>query len=202
MTTISIPLFPLNGVILFPSSSLPLNIFEERYLEMIDFSLSSNRMIGMIQKDNKKKLYKIGCIGKIGSFYETNDGRYIINLIGKNYFKIIKEISSLKKFIIADAKIQTNKNQVTNNSEYSFSRSLLLDRYKTYIEDQNIKVDFNLIKEIENEKLIKFIAMSCQFSTEDKQMLLETYNLSELANKIMTLFDFYQHTKNNSNLFN
>ena len=96
MKKIVLPIFPLNGVIFFPNSNLPLNIFEERYLEMIDFSLSSNRLIGMIQTDINNKLYKIGCIGKINSFYETKDGRYIINLIGKNYFSITKQMSSLK----------------------------------------------------------------------------------------------------------
>ena len=202
MNKISIPLFPLNGVIFFPNSNLPLNIFEERYLEMIDFSLSSNRLIGMIQVDKNKKLYKIGCIGKISSFYETNDGRYIINLIGKNYFTIKKELSNLKKFKIADVEINTFENQVTSNNLNSFNKSLLLDKYKKYIENLNIKIDFDLLNQIEKEELIKFIAMSCQFSTEDKQMLLETYNLSDLANKLISLFEFYQYTQNNKSLFN
>ena len=199
MNKISIPLFPLNGVIFFPNSNLPLNIFEDRYLEMIDFSLSSNRLIGMIQVDKNKKLYKIGCIGKITSFYETDDGRYIINLIGKNYFTIKKELSNLKTFKIANVEINTIENKFINNS---FNKDLLLDKYKKHIENLNIKIDFNFINQIENEELIKFIAMSCQFSTEDKQMLLETYNLSDLANKLISLFEFYQYTQNNKSLFN
>ena len=199
MNKISIPLFPLNGVIFFPNSNLPLNIFEERYLEMIDFSLSSNKLIGMIQVDKNKKLYKIGCIGKISSFYETNDGRYIINLIVKNYFTIKKELSILKKFKIADVEIHPIENRNTLNG---FNKGFLLEKYKKYIENQNIKINFNLINQIENEELFKFIIMSCQFSTEDKQMLLETYNLSDLANKLISLFEFYQHSQNNKNLFN
>ena len=150
----------------------------------------------------EKKLYKVGCIGKISSFFETEDGRYIINLVGKNYFEIKKEISSSKKFIIAKVEIKIKKNQILNNSLYDFDRNLLLHKYKTYIENLNIKIDFNLIKQIENEELIKFIAMSCQFSSADKQMLLETYNLNELANKLISLFEFYQYSKNNNNLFN
>ena len=81
--TIIIPLFPLNGVIFFPNSQLPLNIFEEKYLEMIDYSLSTNRLIGMIQS-NDNKFYKVGCLGKITSFFETENNRYVINLSGKN----------------------------------------------------------------------------------------------------------------------
>ena len=202
MRKITIPIFPLNGAIFFPNSNLPLNIFEERYLEMIDFSLSSNRLIGMIQTDRNKKLYKIGCVGKISSFYETNDGRYIINLFGKNYFTIKKELSSLKKFKIADVEIKSNESQIACNSLNNFNKNLLLNKYKIYIKNLNIKIDFNLINQIENEELIKFIAMSCQFSTTDKQMLLETYNLGDLANKLISLFEFYKHTQNNKNLFN
>ena len=100
MKILSIPIFPLNGVILFPNSVLPLNIFEKRYIEMVDYALTQNRYIGMIQTKNNNELYEIGCIGKINSFTETNDGRYLINLTGKNYFKIIQEISSKKKFKI------------------------------------------------------------------------------------------------------
>ena len=75
MSPITIPLFPLNGVIFFPNTQLPLNIFEKRYLEMIDFSLSTNRLIGMIQSKNDSELYRVGCLGKINSFYETNDNK-------------------------------------------------------------------------------------------------------------------------------
>ena len=202
MNKLAIPLFPLNGVIFFPKSNLPLNIFEERYLEMIDFALSSNRLIGMIQTDNNEKLYKIGCIGKISSFHETNDGKYIINLIGKNYFTIKKEFPTSKKFRIADVEIKNTKNQNTKNNLNDFDKNLLLNKYKNYIENLNIEIDFNLINQIKNEELIKFIAMSCQFSTADKQMLLETYNLSDLANKLISLFEFYQHTKNKKNFLN
>ena len=75
-----IPIFPLNGAVLYPETNLPLNIFEDRYIDMVDFALSNKRLIGMIQTDEKGKLFKVGCIGKITSFNETKDGRYLINL--------------------------------------------------------------------------------------------------------------------------
>jgi Lon protease-like protein len=87
-----IPIFPLNGAVLFPGTSLPLNIFEKRYIEMVDYALSKERYIGMIQSDEKNKLYNIGCIGKIHSFSETTDGRYLISLQGTNCFKVKKDI--------------------------------------------------------------------------------------------------------------
>ena len=87
-----IPIFPLNGAVLFPGTSLPLNIFEKRYIEMVDYALSKERCIGMIQSDEKDELYNIGCIGKIHSFSETTDGRYLISLQGTNCFKVKKEL--------------------------------------------------------------------------------------------------------------
>ena len=93
-----IPIFPLNGAVLFPGTSLPLNIFEKRYLEMVDYALSRERCIGMIQSDKKNKLYNIGCIGKIHSFSETTDGRYLISLQGTTCFNVKKELEKNYKF--------------------------------------------------------------------------------------------------------
>ena len=108
-----IPIFPLNGAVLFPGTSLPLNIFEKRYIEMVDYALSKERYIGMIQSDKKNKLYNIGCIGKIHSFSETTDGRYLISLQGTNCFKIKKELEKKYKFRLVEAEkldFEENKN--------------------------------------------------------------------------------------------
>jgi hypothetical protein len=197
--TITIPLFPLNGVIFFPKSQLPLNIFEQRYLEMVDYSLSTNRLIGMIQSNNDK-FYKIGCLGKINSFYETEDNRYIINLSGKKYFTINKELPKLKKFILAKVKLINEKKQIVKKNITKFDKDLLINKYKIYAENLNINIDFKLIKKIDQESLIKFMAMSCPFSTSEKQMLIETYDINELGNKIISLFDFYSNTKTNDTI--
>ena len=93
-----LPIFPLNGAVLFPETNLPLNIFEDRYIEMVNYALSSNRLIGMVQRDKSGNLFKVGCVGKITSFNETKDGRYLINLQGINCFKIKKEIKEKYKF--------------------------------------------------------------------------------------------------------
>ena len=203
MNRIKIPVFPLNGTIFFPQSSLPLNIFEQRYLDMVDFALSHNRLIGMIQKDDNKKFYKIGCLGKIVSFEETSDGRYLIDIIGKNYYSILKQSITDKnrKFIIAEIKIEDNEK---NNkiSLKNFNRILLLEKYKSCTNKLNYKIDFEILQQIDSDDLIKFIAMSFPFSTADKQMLLETYNLNELGNKLTSLFDFYSPNEKNKNLIN
>ncbi len=107
-----LPIFPLNGAVLFPGTSLPLNIFENRYIEMIDYSLARSRFIGMIQKNNNSDLYKIGCIGKIHSFSETNDGRYLISLQGTSCFKVIKEKEKKYNFRIVDAEVLSNNENI------------------------------------------------------------------------------------------
>ena len=87
----NLPIFPLNGTILFPETNLPLNIFEQRYLDMVDFALSTNKKFGMIQSKDNGGLYNIGCIGKIISYEETSDGRYLINILGEKYFEVLNE---------------------------------------------------------------------------------------------------------------
>ena len=113
---LSIPIFPLNGVIFFPNTNLPLNIFEKKYIDMVDFALTNNKIIGMIQTDVNKNLYKIGCMGRISALEKTNDGRYIINLEGRNYFHFIKELPSNNKFRIA--KIETKEDLEKNDMNF------------------------------------------------------------------------------------
>ena len=198
-SSLNIPIFPLNGVIFFPQTNLPLNIFEDRYLEMVDFSLKNNRSIGMIQKNKSGKFFSTGCVGKINSFSETEDGRYVINLVGQNYFSIKNTQSDLYKFIYA--KIDIIKNDETLISDLSnFNIKLLIEKYVDFINNKGIQVDLNIIEKITNTELIKFVAMSCPFSTEDKQMLLETFNIQELGNKLIGLFEFYHELKSKKSL--
>ena len=200
---ISIPIFPLNGVIFFPETNLPLNIFEDRYLAMIDFALSHNKMIGMIQLKENLKPYKIGCVGKISSFNKTNDGRYIINLTGQNYFKISEEIFSKKQFREVKATIQNNQDILLKNQHINEKdKKILIENYLSYINQINQEINFDILKSIETPNLIKFIAMTCPFSIAEKQMLLETFNFNELVNKLNTLFYFYSSDQQNEKLIN
>lgn len=198
-----IPIFPLNGAILFPETNLPLNIFEERYIEMIDFALGKNKLLGMIQTKDNGDLYRVGCIGKINSFNETEDGRYIINLRGKNHFSILKEVSSNHKFRLVESVFENiNIIQDKTFELKKFNKELFITKYRPYINRINPSIDFNLINKIEPATLIKFIAMSCPFSSADKQMLLETFNLNDLAHKLITLFEYYSSTNKNERSVN
>jgi Lon protease-like protein len=202
MLNITIPLFPLNGAILFPGSSLPLNIFEKKYLDMIDFSLSSERLIGMIQQQQNGNLYKIGCVGKINSFSETNDGRYIVNLVGKDFYSIISEVPNEHKFTIAKVEIHSKRNQYNEKKLEKVDKLELAEVFKRYAMEKKIQIDFNLLNEIEDENLVNFIAMSCPFSVADKQMLLETFDIKLINKKLINLFKFYLEDEKISKIIN
>ena len=198
-----IPIFPLNGAILFPETNLPLNIFEERYIEMIDFALGKNKLLGMIQTKDNGDFYRVGCIGRINSFDETKDGRYIINLRGKNHFSILKEVPSNHKFRLVESVFENiNIIQDKTFELKKFNKELFITKYRPYINRINPSIDFNLINKIKPVTLIKFIAMSCPFSSADKQMLLETFNLNDLAHKLITLFEYYSSTNKNERSVN
>jgi Lon protease-like protein len=199
---LQIPIFPLNGVILFPKTNLPLNIFEERYLEMVDFALANKRMIGMIQTKNNNDLYDVGCLGKISSFDEASDGRYIINLTGLNYFSITKEVVSDYKFRLVQIE---NINESVNNYKENLSKinnEKLIRYYSEFIKDSNSEAEVNFLNKIETDLLVKFIAMSSPFSVAEKQMLLETTNISDLEKNLTALLQLYLSKEKGNNLIN
>lgn len=198
MKKIKIPIFPLNGAILFPYTNLPLNIFEERYIEMINFALANNKTIGMIQLKEDGTLFDIGCVGKINSFSETEDGKYIINLYGQYYFSIIKEILNKKKFRTFEISLINENNQINNLIDLkNFDYNLLIKHYENFTKKINLDVDMKILEKIDKNILIKFIAMSSPFTTPEKQMLLETFNLNDLANKLSILLQYYLKEQEN-----
>ena len=194
----NLPIFPLNGTILFPETNLPLNIFEQRYLDMVDFALSTNKKFGMIQSKENGSLYNIGCIGKIISYEETSDGRYLINILGEKYFEVINEKKIKNLFRTVEAKEFTpnkslNKAQINEQTKLS-----LIQKYINFVKSSKYEVDFNFLEKIEPLALIKFIAMAAPFGAAEKQMLLETYQSDILASKLITLFDYYTTSNNKS----
>ena len=179
-------IFPLNGAVLFPGTNLPLNIFENRYIEMINFALSKDRCIGMIQTTEKSKLYNVGCIGKINSFNETSDGRYLISLQGLSCFKVIKEIKKKYKFRMIKAEILDNHKEEVFTKDEKFN---ILKKYKRYIKSKEINIDLTEIEKIDLEQLIKFIAMVSPFKNIEKQMLLESLNQRDFYLKLESIID-------------
>jgi len=196
-----IPIFPLNGAVLFPKTNLPLNIFEDRYIAMVDYALSKDRLIGMIQLNNTGKLFNIGCLGKITSFNETNDGRYLINLEGINCFVLKKELTKQYNFRIVEAMILENNTKKKHRIK-SELKNKILDSYKRYIKEKNININLSEIINIKTEQLAKFIAMISPFDDIDKQMLLETMETKAFCEKLLSILEFEIGNLNKEKIFN
>ncbi len=192
-----IPIFPLSNFIIFPKITVPLNIFEPRYIEMVDDAMKSNRTIGMIQpiksKLNIPNLYKIGCAGKIISFSETEDGRYLIVLNGISRFKIIEELQTTKlyrKFKVDFDDFFYDLDE--KNEEIKFSDlELIFKNLKSLFIKQGYKIDWNELKKQSLNQTINTLAMASPFSLEEKQALLETINLNERKKKLEQILSTY-----------
>ena len=192
-----IPIFPLSNFIIFPKITVPLNIFEPRYIEMVDDAMKGNRTIGMIQpiksKLNIPNLYKIGCAGKIISFSETEDGRYLIVLNGISRFKIIEELQTKKlyrKFKVDFDDFFYDLDE--KNEEIKFSDlELIFKNLKSLFIKQGYKIDWNELKKQSLDQTINTLAMASPFSLEEKQVLLETINLNERKKKLEEILSTY-----------
>ena len=181
-----IAIFPLNGAILFPKTNLPLNIFEERYVDMVDYSLSSNRYVGMVQQKENNELYNVGCYGKITVFNETPDGRYLINLEGINCFRIIKEINTEHKFRVCEIEIFDNFSGPVLQDGL---KSKILDSFKKYNKVKNLNIGLDDISKLSLADLLKLIVMVSPFDVSVKQMFLELKSNKELYENILSTLE-------------
>ena len=192
-----IPIFPLSNFIIFPGTTVPLNIFEPRYIDMVDDAMKSNRIIGMIQpvKSNKNIpiLYNIGCAGKITSFSETNDGRYLIELTGISRFKIIEELKNDKLY--RECFINFNDFDYDfeeNKEEIKFSDiELIFKKFKSMFIRQGYIINWKKIEKQSLDQTINVLAMASPFSLEEKQSLLETISLNDRKKKIEEILSTY-----------
>ena len=197
----TIPVFPINNFIIFPKTTVPLNIFEPRYIEMIDESMRSNKLIGMIQPRNSINnqsqpiLHDIGCLGKITSFKEIEDKRYMIELKGLIRFKIIKEIKSLKKYREYEVDFQNFNHDLGEEKEdLKFSDlELIFKDLKSLFEKRGFIINWKELEKQSLDEIINALAMASPFSLEEKQILLEAKNLSVRKNKIAEILSTYTY---------
>jgi len=193
-----IPVFPLSNFIIFPEITVPLNIFEPKYIKMVDDCMKESKIIGIIQPkknlvSSKQELYEIGCAGKITSFTETNDGRYLIILNGVSRFKIIREIKNNKLYREFEVNFNEFKDDTNLKKEdISFSDlELIFKNLKTLFEKKGYMIDW---KELEKQSLnytINTLVIASPFSLEEKQALLETKNLDIRKNKLQEILNTY-----------
>ena len=205
-----IPVFPLSGVIYFPRTNLPLNIFEERYLNMVDDAMKSNKFIGMIQPVKSKNenneqpdLHKIGCLGKITSFRETNDGRYLIEIKGVIRFQTIEEIKTNNKYreVMVDFS-KFSKDLDNNDQEIKFmDLELIFKDLKSLFDKKGFIINWKALEKQSLEETINALSMASPFSLEEKQVLLEAENLNIRKQRIAEILATYSHDIfNNSTL--
>ena len=196
-----ISIFPLSNFIIFPKTTVPLSIFEPRYLEMINDSMKTNKLVGMIQpkssNDNQKLpiLHDIGCLGKITSFKETDDGRYLIELKGLIRFQIIKEVNSNNKYReyeVNFANFYHDLNEVKEELKFS-DLELIFKDFKALFEKRGFVINWKELEKQSLDETINALAMASPFSLEEKQVLLEAENLNIRKNKIAEILRTYTH---------
>ena len=203
----TIAVFPLSNFIIFPKTTVPLNIFEPRYLEMINDSMKTNKFIGMIQPKSinnenslAPSLHKIGCLGKITSFKETDDGRYLIDLKGIIRFKILKEISDNKPYRSCEINFEDYLNDLSEKKEnLKFSDlELIFKDLRQLFEKRGFIINWKALEKQSLDETINALAMASPFSLEEKQVLLEAVNLDLRKNKIAEILSTYTFDEYNN----
>ena len=201
-----IPVFPLSNFIIFPNTTVPLNIFEPRYLDMVNDAMKIDKLIGMIQPKNSfndngsPKLYDVGCLGKITSFRETDDGRYLIELKGKIRFQKVNEVNSNKKYRILEVNYQNFANDLNDEKEkLNFSDlELIFKDLKQLFEKRGFIINWQALEKQSLDETINALAMASPFSLEEKQVLLEAINLDLRKNKIAEILSTYTFDEYNN----
>ena len=193
-----LPVFPLSNFIIFPRTTVPLNIFEPRYIQMIDQSMQSNRIIGMVQPKKtgelkKPDLHDVGCAGKITSFNETDDGRYLIILSGICRFKIINEVDNSNLFRECDVKYDDFFNDLEEKSdEIKFSDlRLIFQNLKGLFKKQGYEINWKEIEKQSLDQTINTLSMASPFSLEEKQVLLESKDLTIRKDRLKEILNTY-----------
>jgi len=202
-----IPVFPLSNFIIFPKTTVPLNIFEPRYIEMINDSMKTNKLIGMIQPKNsenndlnKPTLHEIGCLGKITSFKETDDGRYLIDLKGIIRFKIFKEVKPTKVYRECEVTYDIYKDDLEEKKENLKLSDLeiIFKDLKLLFQKRGFIINWKSLEKQSLDETINALAMASPFSLEEKQVLLEAVSLDLRKNKIAEILSTYTFDEYNN----
>ena len=194
----TISVFPLSNFIIFPNTTVPLNIFESRYIEMVKDSLNTNQMIGLVQpktNDNNSilNLHNVGCLGKITKFKDTSDGRYLIDLNGLIRFNIVKEIKSNKLYRTFEITFDNYKNDLDKNKETAKLAGLdkIFKDLKSLFEKKGYIINWKSLKNQDLSETINALAMASPFTLEEKQILLESKNLEARKDRISEILSTY-----------
>jgi Lon protease-like protein len=202
------PVFPLSGALLLPGGRLPLNIFEPRYLAMVEDSLASGRLFGMVQPDKRLAngdtgpgLYRTGCLGRLSAFSETEDGRYLITLTGLIRFSIIEEVEERRGYRRVRGAFAGFAADLASpmKSGLGPDRQLLLDASKRYFIHAGVDANWEAIGAMPDHVLVVTLSMACPFDPEEKQALLEAPTLPERARVLLALLEINAFDDNSGN---
>ena len=196
------PVFPLGGALLLPQGKLPLNIFEPRYRAMVEDALAAGRVIGMVQPDENRPqtpsgpaLYKVGCLGRLSSFSETDDGRYLITLTGMVRFAISVELEMQRGYRRVRADLARFRDDLDDRpSEAAIDREALTRALRGYFNARGFDANWDAIDELPDDALVVTLAMVCPFDPVEKQALLEAPKSTDLASTLLTLLQMGAHT--------
>ena len=188
-----IPIFPLSGIIYFPKTNLPLNIFEQRYLDLVNDAYNKDKLMGMVQsKKTENAVYDIGCLGKISDLQKSEDGRILINLTGISRFKILKEVSSAKLYRKFRVDYKSFEKDIENNPNYIDANSLI-EKAKIFFKKNGLLLNWREFEKLDQLQKINTLAMISPVTNEEKQKLLEAITLENKINTLESIISFYLH---------
>tara|TARA_B100000965_G_scaffold173131_1_gene144617 strand:+ start:140 stop:760 length:621 start_codon:yes stop_codon:yes gene_type:complete len=188
-----IPIFPLSGVIYFPKTNLPLNIFEQRYLDLVNDAIQKDKLMGMIQSKRKgEEVYKIGCLGKISDFRKSNDGRILINLTGLTRFEVLEEKKNFKLY--REFKVNYKRFILDLKPiKEEINIEPLIDKIKVFFKKSGLLLNWKEFEKLDEAQKINTLAMIAPITIEEKQKLLESISLDEKVKVLINIVNFYLH---------
>ena len=194
-----IPIFPLNGVIYFPKTNLPLNIFEQRYMNLVNDAYNKNKLMGMIQaKKENNKVYDVGCLGKISDYQKSKDGRILINLTGISRFKILKEIQNNKLY----REFQVDYESFIGDVEDAYNEvdtKELMGKARTFFKKNGLLLNWKEFEKLDYTQKINTLSMIAPITNEEKQKLLEAISLENKIKTLESIISFYLYETSESN---
>ena len=194
-----IPIFPLSGVIYFPKTNLPLNIFEERYLNLVTDAYKNDKLMGMVQSRREgKSVYQVGCLGKISDYQKSKDGRILINLTGISRFKILEEISNSKLYREFKVDYKNFENDV-ENEPFEINTEPLMRKTKTFFKRNGLLLNWKEFEKLDQLQKINTLAMIAPVTNEEKQKMLEAVSIKDKVNSLESIISFYLYDSSLNN---
>ena len=195
-----IPIFPLSGVIYFPKTNLPLNIFEQRYLDLVNDTYENNKLMGMVQSQrNGNQVYKIGCLGRISDLQKSEDGRILINLTGVTRFKILEEVENKKLY--REFKVDYKGFEIDlKDPTGDLNTDDLMHKAKKFFKKNGLLLNWREFEKLDKAQKINTLSMISPVTNEEKQKLLEAMTIKDKVNTLDSIISFYLHDVNFNNL--